>query len=316
MNIGGREIRSQGEYPHDFHPDWRNRVAMAVVETKVRPRGVRLDTHVRDQISYLERKARDGFDAWKSNALTRAAPDARALLLANDIYEQSTTGAVRPRIEALLMCDEHVYKGVADMYGLSTAAVSKYEKLFFNVRDRFGKVVAGTGRRSKLALGDLAALDTPSNFPTYWRLLAFEGRAALLAAIWGWPVEKPLTEVERAEHIMNLLTRSMDARIRGGFLDGKSAAGLLSDMTEILRNARRDGALGSGELTEESLALRILMMCGMTVARPEGARKSSLDEQLKSKLAAAEQTSASPMSRQDTLKSVNAFVEMQRASIS
>ena len=314
MNIGDRDIRSQEECPHDFHPDWRNRVAMAIVETGVRPRGVRLDQFVRDQLAYLERKARDGFDTWRSAALTRAAADVKALLLANDIYEQSGKGGIRPRIEAMLLCEEHSYKDIAEMYGLAPAIIARYERLFFNVRDKFGKVLSGVGRRSKIALGDLPALDTPGNHPVYWKVLAMEGGAELLDAMWGWPSVRQLTETGYAKHLAGLLTRAMDARVRLGGMDAKAMAGLLSDMTDMLRNARKEGALGSGELSEESLALKLLMLCGMSVSRPEGARRASLDSQLQSKLAAAE--TSSPSSKSMTLEHVTAFVEAQRATIS
>ena len=314
MNVGGRDIRSQEECPHDFHPDWRNRVAMAVVETKARPRGVRLDPHARDQLTYLERKSRDGFDEWRSISLSRASAESKALLIANDIYEQPSAGSIRPRIEAMLLCEEHSYKDIADMYGLQPSVIAKYERLFFNVRNKHGKVVTGTGRRSKIALGDLPALDTPGNLPVYWKVLAFEGGAQLLDAIWGWPSLKKLTETGYAQHLAGLLARAMDARVRAGGMDSKAMAGLLADMTQMLRDARKDGALGSGELSEESLALKLLMMCGMSVTRAEGARKLALNEQLQSKLSAAEVTS--PSTRSNTLESVSAFVEAQHAAIS
>lgn len=183
MKVNGTVVVTPMDNPGQYDPDWRNSLARAMAESP-EPfdpayARYRLDPWVRRQAGYLRAVGRNA-------RLTR---EQSCLRLADMWFQGSHVSDVRFRLEPLLLTPVSYRVIALDILGSDEDddlfAVEAYEKVYFNIRDKDGRLSRSCQLRQYFALpGGQFDQDTPPEM--MWRMIGSLLGYDTLVSIWLW----------------------------------------------------------------------------------------------------------------------------------
>ena len=183
MRIHGSIIVTPIDNPGQYDPDWRNSIAMGLMEfgDRLDPAYAKYayDPWIRKQIAYLKAEA-------LGRPLTKEQLQFR---LANIWFQENNRAGVRFRLEPLLLTAVSYEIIALDILGDngcdSLEAIQAYEKLYFNIRDDAGRLTHSCQLKQYFAYPyGIPGHDTPLELT--WRLIgALLGYDTLVGA-WLW----------------------------------------------------------------------------------------------------------------------------------
>jgi hypothetical protein len=195
--------------------------------------------------------------------------DFLAINKAYSIFKKASKVLTREKIEALLLCPELTYEGIAYEFNLNPDVIDMYERLYFNVRDTEHKVLANKGVLEYCVLqGNTGfapvGLDIPglSDKAALWRTIAFEGGHKPLYFDWRWHMSSTtiMDDVEQMSALARDGYRALGRALRmNQQVDQRGFMQLLTNLSDQLAQLRRDGILSNSEkVTEQSVLLQIV----------------------------------------------------------
>jgi len=316
MRIGGAyEILTPGDSRHQYSTSWRHEAAKAVKDTGDSTCQALEDDEVYLQMLYLKYIENEDI----SNAFTELELDqsiVTPLLLvhnANKIFSSIGTSCTSARIDALLLCPDLTYADIARAFNQDVLTVRMYEKLFFNVRDKEGKLLGSKGLIEYFANRGLPTLRDPSDFRTHWRIVAFESGHGALLNLWGWPegdIVPTFTDFESSRSLIRLVFRNVEGALRTGRgLDSKALSSIFSDIHHKFAEYRDKGMLSSTEATSlEHLAVQLLELMQPERIQPSEEAKQGQQKVLGDRLAGLRSTSGTA-EEATNLKFINSQLE-------
>ena len=181
MRLNDTVIATPMDNPGQYDPDWRNLVALGLVDTggRIDPEyaGYRSDPWVKRQLSYLRAVAR-GLPLTKEQKLLR---------LAMTWFQGSEPSDIRFRLEPLLLTAARYETIALDLLGScdDVWAIEAYEKIYFNIRDDKGNLSKSCQLRQYFALpsGVFGRDTTPEQM---WKLVGSLMGYDTLVAVWLW----------------------------------------------------------------------------------------------------------------------------------
>jgi len=198
MQFATIDIKTPFDSPINYEPNWRFSVASALsttVNTKIIPGEIVKDNIIIETSRYLKYIKLNGV------GIPEIYKNYHTVTL---WYEDNEPQAIKFYIEALLLTDR-TYCGIADDMDISEDLVKLYEKLFFNIRDKNGKLIKTHPLKMHFAFGDFASVEdiqaqrNKSNFyaePIEWKVAAVQYGYPMLSAIWGLNKENTIEEAE------------------------------------------------------------------------------------------------------------------------
>lgn len=218
MNVFGIVVDTPEDAPWGFAPDWRNGVAKAIAdasEMRERFHIALCDGNIRAQHQVI----RDYRLARKPLLQTSLM---RSTATAFRINSKPEEAGVKARLEALLLCGELTYAGIAKMLALPQHVVHVYERVYYNIRDNAGMVSSSPWLREFFATKGQSlqrdADDHPADLASYWKLLAFEGGYNFIAQAWKWPVLEGAMSATANDELKKTVIRELEHRVRTGNL--------------------------------------------------------------------------------------------------
>ena len=277
-------INTPSDHPHQFDPDWRHRVAKAMADTGIVTREM-ADDDVYAQTVYLKQSR----DPTLSEILDDMVMDGNAaapitqVATANSIYCAQGITVTKDRIEALLLCPELTYQDIARAFNLSPAVIQRYERLFFNVRDREGKILGFKGVLDYIALKGMPKLTDVSDSAAHWRVVAFESGHAALLNMWGWPegdIVPTFTDYEATRHLLRLSFVKIEEAFRTGRgLDSRTFGSIFESINSQFSTYREKGMLSGAEtMSPDHFILQVLELMAPELMLPTD---ESMDEKKK-----------------------------------
>ena len=182
MRINDTVIVTPIDNPGQFDPDWRNSIAIGLMESEERVDPAYLqyanDPWVRKQMAFFRALKRD-------MPLSREQLDLR---LANIWFQGTSLADVRFRLEPLLLTAVSFDIISLDIAGNTdfVGVIKAYERLYFNIRDNAGRLSPSCQLRQYFALpsGDYTR-DTPKE--QTWKMIgALYGYDTLTGMAWEW----------------------------------------------------------------------------------------------------------------------------------
>lgn len=183
MRLGDSIIVTPLDNPAQYDPDWRNSIAMGLMESGayVDPAYAQYtrDPWIRKQIAFL--KAVE-----QGRPLTKEQLQFR---LANIWFQENNVTGARFRLEPLLLTPVSYEVIALDILGDNGCddllAIEAYEKLYFNIRDNAGRLSRSCQLRQYFAMpSGIPNHDTPPE--QQWRLIAALCGYDVLMAVWMW----------------------------------------------------------------------------------------------------------------------------------
>ena len=183
MRINGTVVVTPIDNPGQYDPDWRNSIAMGLLDSgeTVDPVYMRYlsDPWVKRQAAYF-RAAKQG------RPLTR---DQARLRLANLWFQGSDVADVRFRLEPLLLTAASYRVIALDVLGDDgcddLGSIEDYEKLYFNIRDKDGRLNKSCQLRQYFALpSGRFSQDTPPE--QMWKMIGSLMGYDTLVSVWMW----------------------------------------------------------------------------------------------------------------------------------
>lgn len=184
MRLNGTIIVTPIDNPGQYDPDWRNSIAMALTEPgaqyeRIDPVYARYtaDPWVKRQMAYLR-------------ALHRGIPftkDQLQLRLASIWFQGNSPSDVRFRLEPLLLTAVSYRIIAEDILGdcEDLTAIEAYEKLYFNIRDKDGRLSRSCQLRQYFALpSGRFSQDTPPE--QMWKMIGSLMGYDTLVSVWMW----------------------------------------------------------------------------------------------------------------------------------
>ena len=186
MNICGSEIDTPWDDRADFSPKWRHLIAAAMVGQRVRgmlPEEVRKDKYITTQYNYLSslqiKKREDNLNFY--NPVLRYYDNKVATK-----WFDGQTSILRHYIEAMLLTEQS-YEDIASIINSDIETIVTYEKLFFNIRDNYGRTCYSPVLKTKFATGNTVNAANYTIFEV-WKLTGAQLGYAALRRAWGWPL--------------------------------------------------------------------------------------------------------------------------------
>lgn len=185
MRLGDSIVVTPMDNPGQYDPDWRNFVARGAMEMDPGDRIDPLyasyfhDPWVKRQMSYLKAMERGG----------PFTPAHVRLRMVDSWFQGNEVADVRFRLEPLLLTAAP-YKTIAlDILGDDSAesvdAIEAYEKLYFNIRDKDGRLSRSCQLRQYFALpSGRFNKDTPPE--QLWKMIGSLMGYDTLMAVWMW----------------------------------------------------------------------------------------------------------------------------------
>lgn len=181
MRINNTVIVTPIDNPGQFDPDWRNSIAIGLMESNdsIYPAYAkyRNDPWIKKQLGYLKAVDRNA-PLLKENSMLR---------LASLWFHGTNVSDVRFRLEPLLLTPVSYETIAIDLLGDCefVQAIEFYEKLYFNIRDNSGRLNKSCQLRQYFALpsGQFNA-DTPPE--QMWKMIASLMGYDTLVSVWLW----------------------------------------------------------------------------------------------------------------------------------
>jgi hypothetical protein len=278
VEIAGKVILTPLEDPWGYTPDWRNQVALLADGRKTELYPYVPDEYIGMQIDYLKTSQDDtrlGFLGEMS-----LSPDGRsniryAIKVANDIFrsvglDSLAHSFVKDKVEAMLLCQEISLAEIASEFNVDPMVVKAYERLFYNIRDDRGDLLAALWIREYFAKGRNADVTDRGNHGMYWKVLAFEGGKEELWTVWKWRKDKTvISEVGVYTALWRQSFKVLEEKLRFGNMDSKSLAQLFGDLRQGLKEMRERGAIsGDEKISIDSLVHKVLSLAVPTMVIP------------------------------------------------
>jgi len=212
MNICGSEINTPYDDRADFSPKWRHLVASAMVGQKVRgmiPEEIRKDKYITTQYNYLTslRNPQKPDDCNYYNPRLRYYDNSVVTK-----WFDGQTGVLKHYVEAMLLT-EQTYEDIASTINADAETVKVYEKLFFNIRDNYGRTCYSPVLKIKFAAGNVTRSADLSVFEM-WKTTAAQLGYAALARSLGFRVKpeqydevEELTYQRSRGHVVNRVVK-------------------------------------------------------------------------------------------------------------
>jgi hypothetical protein len=330
MEINNTTVRTPYEAPGNYHVDWRHRVAQNVQapqgangHPQMRGYGCEPDAWIRRQIKCLDLLGDDFHNVRMSRVAQRSPNDPRvSLRRANEIFinepepDEDDEGRylLKPSLEALLLCPELTIPDIAKFLNERTGTVKAYERVFFNVRDEDGLLLASPWLRMWFAKGDIAVVDgaVANDHGVYWKVLAVESGVEALVAEWNAPLDSiggEFPEAALTTNIYRQTMRKMARLVRFGNPDARSLANIMTAFGDAMRDMRERGVMSKGErVSDESLLMQLLKAMSPQVVTPSEERIAAKQKDVEAKIAMMKQTDRGHGAGSDTLTSIGAQV--------
>lgn len=181
MRINDAIVVTPMDNPGQFDPDWRNSVALGIIESggRIDPTYSRYqnDIWIRKQVSYL-RAMNNKAQLTKEQALFR---------MAHLWFQGTAPSDVRFRLEPLLLTAVPYSTIAFDILGSDedAGAIKAYEKLYFNIRDNEGRLSRSCQLRQYFALpSGRFDKDTPPE--QMWKMIGSLMGYDTLVSVWMW----------------------------------------------------------------------------------------------------------------------------------
>lgn len=181
MRIDETVIVTPIDNPGQYDPDWRNSIAIALLDSNARIDPVyaryRNDPWIRKQMAYLRAEAR-------GTMLTREQQKFR---LASLWFQTSNPSDVRFRLEPLLLTAVDYDVISLDILGScdDLEAIEIYEKMYFNIRDDNGRLKRSCQLKQYFALPS-GQFDDHTPPEQMWKMIGSLMGYDTLVAIWLW----------------------------------------------------------------------------------------------------------------------------------
>lgn len=207
MRLNDTIIVTPLDNPGQYDPDWRNSLALGLMESdeRVDPTYARYlsDPWVKRQVSYLRALERGA-------SFTREQAQYR---LASLWFQGNNVADVRFRLEPLLLTPVD-YKVIAlDILGDEddAGAIEAYEKIYFNIRDKHGRLSRSCQLRQYFALpsGQFGE-DTPPE--QMWKMIGSLMGYDTLMSVWMWKDAHGITDVSQ-EYLLDEMWRLAQSRL-------------------------------------------------------------------------------------------------------
>lgn len=246
MQIGDQTIVTPIDNPCQFQPDWRNSVAMALMENP----GYRTDPVYRDYVndSWIKRQIDYIKTASSNRRLDKKQLNIR---MANVWYQGTRPSDVKFRLEPLLLTAVNYSVIALDIGGgtVDEDAFIAYEKLYFNVRLENGRLHPSCQLRQYFALptGEMDD-DTPPE--QLWKMIGALMGYDTLTSIWLWK-DAHGRRNDSQEYMLDEMWRVAQSRVFMSMFEGRigheSMAKLLSALTsqtKMLKESKESGETG------------------------------------------------------------------------
>jgi hypothetical protein len=288
MIVGTTEIKTPAENPEAYSASWRHEIAR-VSESAILGAGLRIpyDDLIARQRRYLSQVGRPEMSRHITNMMFNQHDDSidKSIIVANRVFGSTGTSQTKDQIEAMLLCPELNYDHICRCFNLTQHQISIYEKLFYNVREVNGTALNAQGVRFFFAHRGAAGATSPADQPGHWRAIAFEKGAAALITFWGWRdkyVAEEYNYLDIQGHIMPMLYRIYEKRLRFDNMDSKAVAETLGNVTKQFADLQRDGILSNNDrVSIDSLFSKVLGMAGTPKrALPDAAQQVRMQEAL------------------------------------
>ena len=250
MQLGSTTVVSPLDNPCQYDPDWRNSLAMALVDHP----GLKLDFEyleykddpwVKKQVEYLKLVKR----SYTNTGYTLKLNDDQKCLRLASIWSQGTRASdVRFRLDPLLLTAVSLEAIRLDIGGddIPLEAFKAYEKLYFNIRTDDFRLNKSCQLRQYFALPD-GELDNDTPTEVVWKMVGALMGYDTLVNIWLWTDAHGLTHGTQ-DHMLDEMWRVAQSRL---FLNmfrnnvgNESMAKLLSAFTsqsKLLQDAKENG---------------------------------------------------------------------------
>ena len=246
MQIGDQTVVTPIDNPCQFQPDWRNSVAMALMENP----GYRPDPVYRDYVDdpWIKRQIDYIKTASSNRRLDKKQLNIR---MANVWYQGTRPSDVKFRLEPLLLTAVNYSVIALDIGGgtVDEDAFIAYEKLYFNVRLDNGRLHPSCQLRQYFALptGEMDD-DTPPE--QLWKMIGALMGYDTLTAIWLWK-DAHGRRNDSQEYMLDEMWRVAQSRVFMSMFEGRigheSMAKLLSALTsqtKMLKESKESGETG------------------------------------------------------------------------
>ena len=248
MLVAMFDIQTPQDNPWGYDVDWRHQLAKVISSGEVDTQ-IPMDSYIAMQAQYLKSIEESGYERMSQLVLAGPQTQRRSVIVANRLYATLGENFTKDKIEALLLCPDIDYDFISRHFNMHTDDIEMYEKLFFNVRDEEGELMASRGLWEFFALQGAADLTGPNDSSAYWRKLAFEGGSKLLFATWGWPPDDEISGfnyIDMYESQIRNIFKTIDKRLRFDIgIDGKSVAQIFSDIGNRFAELQESGKLTS-----------------------------------------------------------------------
>jgi hypothetical protein len=246
MTVDDTVIITPIDNPGQYDPDWRNSVAIALMNSgsRIDPAYARYrnDPWIKRQMGYYRAESRH-------TVLTR---DQQRLRLANLWFQCNSPSGVRFRLEPLLLTAVDYDVIALDILGScdDLDAIVAYEKLYFNIRDEGGKLSRSCQLKQYFALpsGKFDG-DTPPE--QIWRMIASLMGYDTLVSIWLWKDAHGIQDNSQ-QYLLDEMWRIAQSRlfmsIFANRVGHESMAKLLSAVSGQQKLLREGGSTNVSEL--------------------------------------------------------------------
>jgi hypothetical protein len=152
-------------------PNWRFEKARALRQSKREPSRCLDDNYIATIMEFQDIMERVGNDEWARLALFERYPDITQAVLTHATGNENGR-ATRWDLEARLLADNATFEDISERLCISVGAITWYERLFYNVRDRLKAMswVAhhALGAKIHMGLGD-------QDYGLVWKILGYCG---------------------------------------------------------------------------------------------------------------------------------------------
>lgn len=277
MRIGDRAIViTPIDNPCQYDPDWRSAVASAFVDNPTAGIGpeyqsYRLDPFIRKQMLYL-----------RSRRTGSSFPGLAPIRLANLWAQGTSLSDARFRIEPLLLTAVDYETISLDITGEgeSTDAIEAYERLFFNIRDRDGRLSRSCQLRQYFAMpsGEINENTPPE---AMWKMIGALMGYDTLVNLWLWKDAHGITNGSQ-EYILDEMWRVAQSRLflsmfanRVGHESMAKLLASISAQQKLLHEDKDVGQLGN------ELTLTLMNVLKLTAPKVVGQVANEVDLQQK-----------------------------------
>lgn len=222
-----------------FDPDWRDRIA----RTWIAHEGLILDTDRLYNDAYIKKHHTFlGLRQMQQGDIPPYIPDDyRSFLFAYECAATPTADDMKARLDALLLTDAPYSVIARDLGGsrLTVEDIRTYERLYFNIRDREGRLDDSCFLRTKFAAAGAERGDVNLALPIFWRVTAYLLGYTGLIRMWGWSLCAH-GELQSDEYMSDLYRHTIQSRLMERVLSDQIST---FDMNVLFGNNTEDKRL-------------------------------------------------------------------------